>query len=528
MNIKNLKIYKLLLILALTFGACGTESDINSPEATHRVIVTSEMDFENTINVGGKIDFADVSSDVSSRVWTFPEGIVDIAESDNDVTSTEAVVKAFFNTVGTHEVKLHQVFKGAAYDGTTLKGKELDTTIVVTVLDKVQASIKANYINSDGSLGAALNMTDLAQNEVTASHSIRLTYESTGGPTSFNWNIEGGDPETIANPTGNADVKYKKMGTYDLRFIASRARPSGADTIFIKDFVKVIASTDPVILENITNKDTNIALVFSREMDPTTINKDNFTVKINTAKGAVINPTIQKVSVDATEGNIVLISLSNETLYDDDNVSVSYTPGTLTTLDAVAATAFSEVLLKFQKKPNLFATTGFSNVDYSFETSTVSNFPYLWWGGVWGEYDLSMSYNQAYHGSKSAYIEFRPNGGMIIGNKDDAGNNILFPVEKGKYEMGVWIYAVDLGAATGVDAPDLRFYWTPGTNWGVPPNPALTADFPTGKWVYSSTIVEFTGSAQISFMIRGNNPSNTQRVKFYMDNLTLSKLSSRP
>ena len=100
--------------------------------------------------------------------------------------------------------------------------------------------------------------------------------------------------------------------------------------------------------------------------------------------------------MDATEGNIVLISLSNETMYDDDSVSVSYNPGTLNYVRCGCCYCFFRCYIKIPKKPNLFATTGFSNVDYSFETSTVSNFPYLWWGGVWGEYDLSMSYNQAY------------------------------------------------------------------------------------------------------------------------------------
>ena len=215
-------------------------------------------------------------------------------------------------------------------------------------------------------------------------------------------------------------------------------------------------------------------------------------------------------------------------MYDDDVVTVSYEKGTLNTLDAVAASAFSAVKVNFVKKRNLFATSGFSDVDYSFENSTAANFPYLWWGGQWGEYDLSVSSGKAYEGSKSAYIEFRPNGGMIIGHRDAGGNNLKFPVEKGKYEMGVWIYAVDLGAATGAELPNLRFYWEPGTNWGVPSNPDFTASFPTGKWVYSSVIVEFAASSEIYFMIRGNNPDNTKKVKFYMDNLTLSKLTSRP
>ncbi|SNR30950.1 hypothetical protein SAMN06265371_10183 [Lutibacter agarilyticus] len=526
MNLKKIKTYIWFIAVALFINACSDDSnELSLTEPNHRVVYTSQMDFENKININGEIDFGDISAGVESRTWTFPEGVVDIVGSDDDINSSKDVVKTIFNTVGEHSVHLNQIFKGDAFVGTELRGKELDTTIIVTVLSPVTATINANFINDDGSLGAALNIADMAENEVTASKSVRFTYATDGAPEEFVWNFDGGDPTEVTAAPIETDVKYKKMGTYDIQFIASRARPYGGDTIYLKDFIKVIASTDPVDLEQVTDKDGDIALVFSREMDASTLNKDNFSIIIE--NGGVITPTIKKASVDATEGNIILLELDGEGIYNDDVIKVSYTPGVLATLDAVKATAFTDEILEFTKINILDVA---SDYDHSFENSTADNWPYMWWGGVWGEYDLEISDIKAQDGSKSAYIEFRPNGGMIIGHKNTAGDQITFPAETGKnYEIGIWVYVEDLGANDPAGfAPDVRFFWWPDTNWGVGGNPTFTSDFKTGEWVYSKTYAQFNETGDKTFQIRGYNEANPERLKFYMDNLSVSEVSLRP
>ena len=46
-----------------------------------------------------------------------------------------------------------------------------------------------------------------------------------------------------------------------------------------------------------------------------------------------------------------------------------------------------------------------------------------------------MSSARAHTGSKSMYVELRPNGGMVIGNTN-AGAKVTFPVQKGfNYEI---------------------------------------------------------------------------------------------
>lgn len=531
---KNIKFLQFIFFTTLLLFSCSEEDSITLIESNHRAIVTSEMNYENTINVGAHIDFGDLSRGIQSRLWTFPENVTMI-EDEKGNTSSKSVVKGHFFEPGVYDVVLNQVFKGDVYrneDSTNpMEGNVLDTTLVVTVLDWVTANIQINHLNDDGTVGNALNLSDNAQNEITASKYVRLTQNSTGNPTDFTWNLKGAKPAQVLNDlaTPEVDVRYTKLGTWDLEFIAKRTRPTDADTIYIKDFIKVIPSTEPVTLDRVFEKEyqTKIGLEFSREMDPATVNKNNFSVSISTANGIILNPEIGSINLDANEGNIIIIELANEVMYNDDVVKVSYTPGGLTTLDAVAATTITDAILTDFIKENLFEDPSFSDVDYSFETTTEANWPYLPWGGRWAEYDMNLSYNKAYKGDKSMYIEFKPDGGMIIGNVDGNGDNITFPVEKGfTYEMGAWFYAEQLDNIT--EEANVRMYTRPSTNWGLGDNVSFSsAGTPIGEWYYSSTTIQYNADGNESYLIRGIN-SNTTAINFYMDNLTLYKLTSRP
>ncbi|RPD97650.1 hypothetical protein EGM88_07590 [Aureibaculum marinum] len=528
MKIKTFNIYILFILFSLTFSSCEEDNDVKLIETNHQVIYTSEMDFENTIQVNGKISFSDVSQGVVSREWRFPENVVDIIDSENDLTSNEVTVKTIFNQAGTYDVYLHQEFKGDAYVGETIKGKSLDTTIVVTVLDSLKALITANYINEDGSTGAELNLANMAENVVTASKSIRFSQSTIGGPENFDWTLEGGDPETVTGEENSIDVKYKKLGVYDVKFIASRERPEGIDTIYFKDLIKVIPSTDPVDLEQVTEKDGKIALVFSREMDAFSLDKNNFNVTIEN-DGNIITSSISKVSIDPDEGNIVLIELNNNRVYNDDIVTVSYTPGILMTTDAVEATAFTDVRLEFETY-NILQDTEF---DYSFENTTATEWPYLWWGGEWGMYDLDIVSSNAQDGSKSAYIEYHENGGMIIGHNNLAGTPVTVPIKAGQaYEFGLWIYVTEDFASSpyplndSVFESDIRIY---PSDWSFEALvTTFTEDFPIGEWVYTNTFITGPSDSNVDLYIRGYNVGTNKRLKFYMDNFSISEVNLRP
>ncbi|AUC23906.1 hypothetical protein M4I21_10740 [Cellulophaga sp. 20_2_10] len=523
---RNLNIYKILCISLLAFYACDDEQMLNLPEANHRVIVTSEANVENNINIGGHIDFGDISSGVASRTWTFPENVSSIFGSDKN-TSGENTVKGFFNEVGVHNVTLHQVFKGDVYrneDSSMPSGlKELDTTIVVTVLAAVKAQITGNYLNDDGSLGAPISISDAALNEVTASKKVRFSYTTIGAPEVFNWTFgtSGVDPTTFGGTNTEVDIQYKSLGNYDLKFIASRLRPFGGDTIFLKDLIKVIPSTEPVSLDAVKANEGKIDLEFSRDMDPDSFDVSTFVISLENG-GTTIPTSIVSTEIKAGENNIITITL-NEVIYNNDTVKVSYTPGTLRTTDQVNATVFKDKPLEF----NLTNILKGSNFDYSFENSTDVNWPLAWGSaGIW-----NINTTQAQDGNSSAYVELPASADgftWVQHVSNGAQKKVSFKAGK-TYEIGAWVYLLDNGNSTGF-APDVRIYWksTGDYDWNAPAVAILSDDMPTGTWVYQKAFINFGADGDYETIIRGWNNKNPNNVKFYIDNLTIAEVTIRP
>lgn len=524
MKKNNFNIFKIIVLSIIAFASCSKD-DLLVNEPSHRVIFTSEMDYENTVQVNGAISFGDVSAGVESRTWTFPEGVVDIEGSDDDVTSTEATVKAIFLEVGQFNVELNQVFKEDAFVEETLRGKTLDTTIVVTVVDSMQPAIQAFYLNDDGSLGAELVLEDNAENEIPASQSIQFFYTGEGSPETVTWTLEGGSPSWAASPELEIEAKYRFLGTFDVAVAGYRQRPFGFDTLRYENLIKVIPSTDPVVIEEVTDRNGKIALVFNREIDPATIDPSEFSVSIENGT-LMATPAFASVETAPNEGFIVLIELDGESIYNDDIIKVSYIGNTLYSLDGVQADPFTDELLFFQKE-NILATQ--TDIDYSFENTTLINYPYLGWGDPYDKYTNSIETGLAQDGSQCMKVVMDPNGGMIIGTVDDNGASITFPVVTGQtYEIGVWAYAEDLGDPNVGLAPDLRFYWQPDIDFGIGPNPEFNSNFPLNEWVYSRAFVEFTTNDPKTFQIRGFNASNPQSLTFYFDNFSLAKVTLRP
>lgn len=520
----------IIAIITATLGlhSCSDIYDaINLNEANSRIIVSSQMDYGNVLRVGTSETFGDISSGVVSRTWTFPTGVADIVGSDNDITSTEQNVKAIFNVVGKHDIKLHQVFNGDAYTtgGKNAVAKELDTTIVVTVLGPIKILVKANYINPDGTEGAALNVATGAKNQLLAGRTIRYTLTTEGQPTNFLWTMDGGAPSTSTVDTKTLDVRYKKLGTFGFSIKGSTARPFGEAIAAFQDFLTVIPSTDPVTMDDaqVIDDQGNIALNFSREMNAETLNKADFSVTLKNKSGASLPVTISTATVNATEGNLVILKMTGQTLYDDDKITVSYTKGSLTTADAVFASSFVDVPVTF-KSVNLLATT--SSYDFGFENSASADWVYLGWGSPWDKYTSTITSAKAHSGKKSMHIQMQAKGGMIMGYKV-SGAFVTFKLTAGKtYSMGSWVYVDNLGDKASI--PDLRLYFAPNTNWGIGPNPGFSSTFAVGKWVYSTALVAITASGDYNFMIRGDNQGNSAALSFYLDDITVSEAKLRP
>ncbi len=515
----------------LLLVSCGEDLSVETADTNHRIVVTSEMDFENKVSVNGHIDFGDVSRGVVSRTWTLPEGKgISRISGEKGNTSSKEVIKGFFFKPGTYDVTLSQTFGGDVYpndDSTSpINGRELDTTIVVTVLDSLRADLKLYYINDDGSTGAELTLEDDAENELTASRSVRLTYTSVGEEDNVIWSSNGGKPDRINTTLNEIDMRFNKLGSWDLDFLASRFRPRDADTISFEKIIKVIPSTDPVVLESVFEKDGFVALSFSRDMDPATLNENNFSVRLEN-DGTVFNPTIAGATVDDSENNIVLLELSGERMYDNDLAFVSYTPGSLKTADQVDADAFADIMsTTIGANPNFYESTDF---DFGLESTSAQNrdggdWPYQNWGGNWGEYEIAINSDRPHTGAKSMDILLRPNGGWIM-----AGNANFQLVVGQEYELGYWVYVDDDLSGAPIDnaASDIRFY---ANNWAMGDwlTSALTPTFPTGEWVYQKFYFKSTTDAEITWLIRGNNENNPNPIKLYLDDFFLAEVELRP
>jgi hypothetical protein len=523
-NFKILQIF-ILAVIILVAGCKKNDLLIDVNEPSHRVIFTSEMDFENTIEINTTMSFGDISAGVKSREWTFPNDGVDIVDADNDQTSTEARVTALFTKVGQFEVKLHQVFDEDVFaDGALQGATEMDTIILVTVLDEIEVSVVANYLNADGTLGAELNIADMAKNPIPASESVRFTFNGLGEPEFIRWNMDGGSPGTYVGRETTLDVKYKFLGTFDLEVIGTRSRPFGGDTLLLTDFIEVQPSTAPVVVDRLTDKDGNIAIEFNREVDPATLNASDFSVTIQ--NDFTVMPSFNSVTIDADEGNIVVIELAGEDIYNDDTIKVTY-QGSLFSLDGIQADNFVDQELVFNKV-NIFEMN--SSVDYSFENSTDLNWPSAGWADPFDYYDIAISSDQAYDGLNSMLVNLPANESMAINHVDQNGDRVTFPVSTTKtYEMGVWVYVEALGDPSVGLSPDLRIYWDPDIDFGIGGNPSFGVDFPLNEWIYSKAFVTFAAATGPQTpVLRAFNGSNPQAIKYYVDNMSLSEVTLRP
>ncbi len=525
---KNLKILSILLtVVGLLFTSCGEDLSVApSTDINHRIIVTSEMNFENTISENGHIDFGDISKGVVSRTWTMPGGTdVSVIAQNGASTSSEEIIKGIFYKPGVYEVTLNQTFGGDVYpnDDSTepINSRELDTTIVVTVLDSLRADIKLYYINDDGTTGAELVLADDAENELTASKSVRLTYTAVGEEDNVTWSSEGGKPASETTTLNEFDMRFNKLGSWDLDFLASRTRPRDADTISYEKIIKVIPSTEPVLLENVLGEDGKIVLQFSRDMDGTSLDPDDFTVRLENG-GNTFNPTVASATIDSDEAINVVLELDGETLFSDDTAFISYTPGNMRTADLVDATAFTDAELTGFIFDNLLETTAY---DYTLENSTSDDWPDVGWGGVWAMYNRDLiSSEQARSGSNSLKVAMDANGGMIIQHSNN------FTLESGKdYVVGMWIY-VESGVAnapTGTQAPDIRLY---SSNWAITDLVPTTfgTNLPIGEWFYRSVNFSSTFSGDVTWLIRGHNEFNPDPLTFYIDDIEIAERSIRP
>ncbi|MEM7106626.1 MAG: hypothetical protein AAF519_00275 [Bacteroidota bacterium] len=349
--------YVSVILLSVLLGCDDDEFEQPTDTPSNIHVTTGFGTGTPIVQINGFESFADLSIGVESREWTFPGGDI------TDMTSTnEDILQVTFFETGTYEVNLSLDFLEPPYDWRTQtfrSSDKIDTTLIVTVVDSVQAQFQAFYIAIDGSDSTALDMSSGALNQLMAGESIRLKQSSIGAPTVFEYTSLGARPEVteVRNlPDSVVEIKYSRLGQYDLTFNPFRTKPQGSDEIVLTDFIEVIPSTRPILLEDIFRLSDNvIALQYSRTLDVPTGNEGNFNVRVENSfideNGLPrvfdeIFPIVEARAGEDVNDNLLLLDFG-QPIYSSDLITITYNGGNIQSADGITVAGFSDETLEW-------------------------------------------------------------------------------------------------------------------------------------------------------------------------------------
>ncbi len=312
--------YTAFIMLGLIIlGACEDEYEIpgdpnfSDPSATRG---------PNTIQVTDFVSFSDLSQGVTSRTWTVPES-AEILNDDGATSSDKSIIHVKFNQPGEHDVSLSTAFNDP--------NVSLDSTFTITVYDSIMANIAVTeVIGKNAEVGAD-------KIKIEAGSQVLWADNSTGNPDTWAWSFEGADIESANTET--VTTQFKSLGLFDVRLISSRGNPYGRpDTVILADFVEVIPSTEPILVNKIAeNAEGLIQIFFSRNIDVPLNEEDNFTVMIDD-----VEATVTGVTRDGIDESIMNIAIA-ENFRNIQTGSVSYNgSGNLQSSDFVKIEAFTD------------------------------------------------------------------------------------------------------------------------------------------------------------------------------------------
>lgn len=522
------KLYIKLSIIAMVatlFVACDKEYTAPTEEPNHNMVESSIKSNGNIMQVNGSFYLYDFSRGVEERAWEFPAGTTTLDGSEM-LTSSEKRVDVIFTEPGEKVIKLSHVFNGDVYkDDAFLGTNEAEMEITFTVMDSVRADFKAARV-LDNSM---LNNANGALNQVQAGREVLYTDLSTGEPGSLRWIFKradgfmrefAGDAET-----GEATAKLSSSGKYNLTMIASS--DFGLDTLEYVDYIEVIPSTDPMVLQSV-RADTKIYLQYGRDVfDPSTCPTTAFSLMVKN-EGTDYPVAVSSLALNKDDPSIIELTLNAE-IYNTDEIVISYDDaiGNLKSADDMVISSFTDEVVTFNRK-DIFTTIG----DGTVESSTNANWAYAWWGGVWGMYNQNANVSTArpYEGSQSLYFDILPEGGGALNYKDNAGTALnVLSLEAGKvYEASMMVYIEEMGNAATGDGFNPSVLWMRTDTWATLIGTEFNGSEVIGEWYKSTFIYTSDATEDIAFIIRLYNASSTVSHKVYIDNIKFEELDSRP
>ncbi|RJE72417.1 hypothetical protein BGP76_00035 [Reichenbachiella sp. MSK19-1] len=526
------------MLAMMILAACGEE--LNSPEVvipSHRVIKVSQSANGNIINAGGAIDFADVSQGVVAREWTFSNEDHIVIEGD----VTEEQLKVTFNQVGDYEVNLHQEFKSDAYSGkgTTPIGQSLDTAFSVTVMPKVEViEMKANLLDATGTVGREIDLNPDVPTDIPFGSVIRYTYVAEGSPTQISGDLNGAElvDEDPANST--FDVKYIELEkVYSMSPIFTRPMPQSSDTLVFTDFVKCVRSSDPVTLTELASQENFVSIEFSRGLDPTSIKSEEFSIAVTTAGGGTLMPVFD-AAISPSNASVVLLTMTSEQFYSDDQVTVTYSGTSLETADKAKVSSFADEE-SMVIEVNILEESGY---DYSFESSGITWVAgtTAWLGGDFTN-TLEKTTLRATEGATSLKVSVDPYSGTApwgngtIVEPSENGSLQTFPYSSegdNKVKIAFDLFLEDNGGGIEPSVPNqfatnMRMY----INWGCggAEKAHSLGGAVTGSWQELTDVVTISDPQNAPFSMAMKIAQTGEEVfTVYVDNIRITKWNPRP
>ncbi|RED96017.1 hypothetical protein [Marinoscillum furvescens] len=515
------------LLLAVVFMAC--EEDYVAPTDFSDVgWYTTEFRKDSALwsaGINGYVSFSDLSVNALEHAWIIPggafflEGTItrkDTVYSDKivnrgDTVSDEKTIHVLFTEPGQQIVTLRNYFKDSVAfrgldtvaavqqpDGRWLYEKQF----MVDVYDSIKAEAKIFY------KGAEIPLSEDTL-VIEAGESIDFVDVSTQGrPNDRGWSVAGkNSADSIST------VTFTRLGVYSATLRSSRSGeniPGGSDFLRIPNPIKVIPSSLPFEqIGTITEReDETIVLSFNGEFEDFGGQESFFTVDVE----AVGEIAVKKVEKNPADGSQLLLTLS-EPIYQNDNITVSYSGGNLTSIDTRSLESFSNEPVEMYQNPNL------AGPDSGFEVGGAGGT--AGWEPTWDSSgSIEYSTEQAASGSYSLKLSYEAGGNFVSAQSSTTSE--FFQLEEGVvYELRFKVF-VDPSNDAAALSPWIRSD-TPG--WFGKQFWTSTGDVTKGEWTELVKEYEHNNSNEdFYFMFRHNSAAGPM----YIDDWSIAVKEERP
>lgn len=224
--------------------------------------------------------------------WTNPSNITNIRDgktnSDiNTVTTSDSLsanwapstdvnsgITRYWYSIGTSPGAVNTLTWTSAWSDTTITVRNLSLTngqvYYFNVRSENGAGLLSNVVSTNGqtvniSIPTAPTASVNSVNSICVGQPVALSDASTGGPTSWTWNMPGGTPTTASSQ--NISVTYTAAGVYTISLLASNATGSNTAvstiTVLANPNLSVSATQSSLCAGNSTTLSVNGASLFT-------------------------------------------------------------------------------------------------------------------------------------------------------------------------------------------------------------------------------------------------------------------------